>query len=66
MSMVYRGMDIKQIEKCLQNISTEYDRYYQKLSWDSFYYKIEVYLNIANIDFYSEYEQKECFEKACK
>ncbi|OLN26102.1 NACHT domain-containing protein [Desulfosporosinus metallidurans] len=64
MSMVYRGLDIKQIEKCLQNISTEYDRFYQKLSWDSFYYKIEVYLNIAKTDFYSEYEQKECFEKA--
>jgi hypothetical protein len=65
LAMVYRGMDIMQIEKCLRNISDYYDRYYQKISWDSFYYKIEVYLNIASSDFYSQYEQRKYFEKAC-
>jgi hypothetical protein len=59
-------MNIRQIENCLKNISADYDRYYQKISWDSFYYKIEVYLNIANSDFYSDYEQKECFKKVCE
>ncbi|HEY9188975.1 MAG TPA: hypothetical protein VIR55_13860 [Ignavibacteria bacterium] len=66
LAMVYRGMNIRQIENCLKNISTDYDRYYQKISWNSFYYKIEVFLNIANSDFYSDYEQKEYFKKACQ
>lgn len=50
----------------MNNISADYDRYYQKTSWDSFYYKLEAYLSIANSDFYSDYEQKECFKKACE
>lgn len=66
LGMVYRGMNIRQIENCLNNITADYDRYYQKISWDSYYYKIEAYLNIANSDFYSNYEQKECFKKACE
>lgn len=65
LAMIYRGINIKQIENCLNNISADYDRYYQKTSWDSFYYKLEAYLSIANSDFYSDYEQKECFKKAC-
>lgn len=65
LAMVYRGMNFKQIEDCLENISADYDRYYQKISWDSFYYKIKVYLSIANSDFYPDYVQKECFKKAC-
>ena len=66
LAMVYRGMNIRQIENCLNNISTDYDRYYQKISWNCFYYKIEAYLSIANSDFYSDHEQKECFIKACE
>lgn len=66
LAMIYRGITIKQIENCLNNISADYDRYYQKTSWNSFYYKIEAYLSIANSDFYSAYEQKECFKKACE
>ncbi|MFZ7130765.1 MAG: NACHT domain-containing protein [Eubacteriales bacterium] len=65
-AMVHRGIEINQIEKCMKNITAGYDRYHQRVSWDSFYYKIEVYLNIANTDFYLEYEQTESFKKACE
>lgn len=65
LAMVCRGMDIVRIEKNLINISNYYDRYYQRINWDSFYYKIEVYLNIANSDFYSQNVQIKYFKKAC-
>ncbi len=63
-TMVHRGIEINQIEKCMNNITAEYDRYHKKVGKDSFYYRIKVHLNIANTDFYFEYEQKESFKKA--
>lgn len=64
-SMVHRGRNIKYIEGCLKNITSSFDRYHQKIEWESFYYKIKVYLKISACDFYSSYEQKLSFEKAC-
>lgn len=63
-AMIHRGVEIDEVERCLGNITTEYDRYHQKISCDSFYCKIKAYLTIANTDFYLEYEQKESFTKA--
>jgi hypothetical protein len=34
-TMVHRGIEINQIENCMKNITTEYDRYHQKVVWDS-------------------------------
>ncbi|EGT4545253.1 hypothetical protein AB2V88_08235 [Clostridioides difficile] len=65
LSMIQRGRNIKYIEACLDNIKLSFDRYHQKAEWGSFYYKIEVYLKISASDFYSSYEQKLSFEKAC-
>ncbi|MCC0697099.1 hypothetical protein [Clostridioides sp. ES-S-0048-02] len=35
---------LKYTEDCLKNIISSFDRYYQKIEWESFYYKIGVYL----------------------
>lgn len=64
--LVNRGRPINDIEKCLSNIAVSYDRYHQKFEWNSFYYKISVYLNIAISDFYSTCIQNNYFKKACE
>ena len=65
MAMVQRGRSIKHVVDCMDNIRASFDRYHQKVEWDSFYDKISVYLNMAVCDFYSTYEQKRAFEQAC-
>lgn len=64
--LVCRGRSANDIEKCLSNITASLDRYHQKVSWDSFYFKISVYLRIAACDFYSSGVQNKYFDKACK
>lgn len=61
-----RGRNVDDIEDCLSHITASFDRYYQKIDWDSFYYKISIYLRIAKCDFYSSSIQNEYFEKACE
>lgn len=51
--MVLRGGDVDDIEKSLSNITVSFDRFYQKLSWDNFYYTVSIYLSIAICDYYS-------------
>jgi len=65
MAMVQRGRSIKDIETCLNNITSSFDNYHQKVEWNSFYDKIRVYLSIAICDFYTTYEQEKCFDRAC-
>ncbi|GAB6169338.1 hypothetical protein JCM1393_17980 [Clostridium carnis] len=64
-TMTLRGENIDDIEACLDKIVSSFDRYHQKLEWNSFYYKIKVYLKIAESDFYQSYEQKLSFERVC-
>lgn len=64
--LILRGRNVEDIEKCLSNITSSFDRFYQKLSWDGFYYKISVYLNIAICDYYPANLQNKYFIKACE
>jgi len=66
MGLVCRGKNVDIIENCLSNITASFDQYHQKLEWNSFYYKISVYLHIAICDFYSASFQNRYFEKACE
>ncbi|MEF9984472.1 MAG: hypothetical protein RR710_08025 [Oscillospiraceae bacterium] len=66
MGLVRRGRNVEIIEECLDHIIGTYDRYYQKIEWNSFYFKISVYLHIATCDFYSTSIQKKYFQKAQK
>lgn len=66
MGLVCRGRCTDDIENCLSNIAVSFDRFYQKVSWDSFYYKISIYLRIAISDFYTNSIQNEYFNKACE
>lgn len=64
--LVNRGKCVDDIENCINNITASFDRYHQKISWDSFYYKISIYLRVATCDFYAISEQNEYFLKACE
>lgn len=64
--LILRGRNVEDIEKCLSNITSSFDRFYQKLSWDGFYYKISVYLSIAICDYYPANLQNKYFTKACE
>jgi hypothetical protein len=66
MGLVCRGRNIDIIEMCLSNITASFDRYHQKLEWNSFYYKISVYLHIAICDFYSPTFRDSYFKKVCE
>lgn len=64
--LILRGRNVDDIEKCLSNITVSFDRFYQKISWDSFYYKISIYLSIAICDYYSANLQNKYYIKACE
>ncbi len=64
--LILRGRNVDDIEKCLSNITSYFDRFYQKLSWDGFYYKISIYLSIAICDYYSANLQNKYYIKACE
>ncbi|WHH60971.1 hypothetical protein [Petroclostridium sp. X23] len=64
--LVCRGRGVDDIENCLSNIKASFDRYHQKVEWDSFYFKISIYLRIAICDFYSSSVQNKYFIKACE
>lgn len=66
LGLVGRGRDVELIESCLNNLTTYFDRYWEKLESESFYYKISIYLRIAVCDFYSASVQDRYFEKACE
>lgn len=65
-ALVCRGKSTDYIEECLNNISSSFDRYYQKEEWSSFYYKTSIYLQVAISDFYSKSTQNKYFVKACE
>lgn len=65
-SLILRGRNVDDIEKCLSYITSYFDRTNQKLSWDGFYYKISIYLSIAICDYYSANLQNEYYIKACE
>lgn len=64
MGLVRRGRVVDSVERCLSYIKVSVDRNYQKLEWNSLYFKVAVYLEIASCDFYSDEVQDNYFDKA--
>ena len=66
LAIIYRGIDVREVESCLENLTADYDRYYEKIDSSYFYYKIKAYLRISNSDLYTDFERSKYFKKACK
>ncbi|SHI01033.1 hypothetical protein SAMN02745196_02320 [Clostridium collagenovorans DSM 3089] len=66
LARIYRGIDVSEVERCLENLTADYDRYHEKIDSSYFYYKIKAYLRISNSDLYTDLDRSRYFKKACK